>query len=253
MKLAVFSASLFATTAAFAQGVSQNVANFSFPQPANTQSLKKLGLWGTWYFLPQMTAVSEGGQNLFAPNGQSLGVALPHRDYCIAAMEGSVRIRMGTNNKTYNWGGKAPDLGIDCGDVFKKYPKQGNIYWREAHSPFGDGADRGDGLPPWALIPFRSLAVDPNTIPFETVLYIPQARGVNITLPDGRKVTHDGYFIANDRGGLIKENHVDVFIGTATDTPFDFVTSDPKDTFSAYEVKDPAILREIREASQPKE
>lgn len=251
MKFNWIAAAALVSTTALAQNVSTNVANFTFPQPSNTSQLEKLSLWGTWYFLPQMNVSQGAGEQLFGPGNVKLNIKLAHRDYCVAAMEGSVRIRNGESNTTYNWAGKAPDLSVDCTDVFKNHPNSGKIFWRIAYGPFGDGADRGEGLLPWMLIPFRTLAVDPTVIPFETVLYIPAAKGVQIKLPDGRTVKHDGYFIAADRGTAIKNTHVDVFIGTATSSPFDFVTSSANDTFSAYIVNDPTIEQQLRLASTP--
>lgn len=65
----------------------------------------------------------------------------------------------------------------------------------------------GYGLDRRPLIPFKSLAVDPNVVPMDSVLYIPQAKGAR--LPDG--TIHDGYFHAIDIGDAIKSERIDVF------------------------------------------
>ena len=64
-----------------------------------------------------------------------------------------------------------------------------------------------------ALVPFRTIAVDPSVIPLGTVLYIPEL--VGIKLPDG--TTHDGYVLAHDTGQGILGNRIDVFVGYEVD------------------------------------
>jgi 3D (Asp-Asp-Asp) domain-containing protein len=88
--------------------------------------------------------------------------------------------------------------------------------------------------------------VDRDTISLGTALYIPKARGVNIKLPDGSSSTHDGYFLAADVGGAIKNNHVDFFLGTSLINPFKFVTSDDSSSFVAREVVNEATMLFLR-------
>lgn len=57
------------------------------------------------------------------------------------------------------------------------------------------------------LIPFRSIAVDPNVVPLKSKIYIPKV--VGMPLPDGSK--HDGYFIASDVGAAIINKRIDMF------------------------------------------
>lgn len=61
----------------------------------------------------------------------------------------------------------------------------------------------------YKLVPFRSVAVDPNVIPMGTTLYIPAAKGA--LLPDGS--VHDGFFSAVDVGQAIQNMRIDVFTG----------------------------------------
>ncbi len=70
--------------------------------------------------------------------------------------------------------------------------------------PFG----RGAGLR--ALIPFKSVAVDPTLIQLGEPLYLPELDGV--LLPDGS--IHDGCVRADDVGGAIKKRHMDFFAVT---------------------------------------
>ncbi len=75
-------------------------------------------------------------------------------------------------------------------------------------TPYGHGA-RG------ALEPFRSIAVDPSLIKLGTKLYI--AEMVGAELPDGTR--HDGVFTAQDTGGAIKGQHIDLFAGVRSWAP----------------------------------
>jgi 3D domain-containing protein len=68
--------------------------------------------------------------------------------------------------------------------------------------PFG----RGAGQRP--LIPFKSVAVDPDVIQIGEPLYIPEFDGLE--LPDGS--IHDGCVRADDTGGGIKKRKMDFFV-----------------------------------------
>ncbi len=55
----------------------------------------------------------------------------------------------------------------------------------------------------YILAPFRTLATDQKVYPHGTVFFIPEARGAEIVLSNGRKIIHDGYFFAGDKGGAM--------------------------------------------------
>jgi 3D (Asp-Asp-Asp) domain-containing protein len=75
----------------------------------------------------------------------------------------------------------------------------------DAHEfPFGRGAHTRP------LIPFKSVAVDPNLIPIGEPIYIPEFDGM--MLPDG--TIHDGCVRADDTGGGIKKRQIDFFVVT---------------------------------------
>jgi 3D (Asp-Asp-Asp) domain-containing protein len=71
------------------------------------------------------------------------------------------------------------------------------------HHPYGHGV--GD----CPLDPFRTIAVDPNKIPLGSVVLIKET--VGMLLPDGS--VHDGLWKAEDIGGAIKSDRVDLFVG----------------------------------------
>jgi 3D (Asp-Asp-Asp) domain-containing protein len=68
--------------------------------------------------------------------------------------------------------------------------------------PFGRGAGRR------ALVPFKSVAVDPRLVPIGEPLYIPEFDG--LVMPDGS--VHDGCVRADDTGGNIKKREMDFFV-----------------------------------------
>jgi len=72
-----------------------------------------------------------------------------------------------------------------------------------AKHPFSSGAS-GAGLKP-----FRSAAVDKSLIALHTKLFLP--RWVGLRLPNG--AVHDGCWVAQDTGGGVKGNKIDLFVG----------------------------------------
>jgi 3D (Asp-Asp-Asp) domain-containing protein len=72
----------------------------------------------------------------------------------------------------------------------------------------------GRGAMGQAVTPMRTLAVDDKVIPLGSVVFIPEYDG--LAKPDGS--THDGCFIAEDRGSKVEGHHVDVFTGEPSTT-----------------------------------
>lgn len=75
--------------------------------------------------------------------------------------------------------------------------------------PTAHGWGRGVGNCP--LMAFRSIAVDKaqTKIQFGSVLWLPET--VGMPLPEGG--THDGFWVASDTGGAIKNDRIDIFTG----------------------------------------
>lgn len=71
----------------------------------------------------------------------------------------------------------------------------------------------GYGVQNRALVPFRSLAVDRDVIPYGTPLYVAELDGFMMpgSLPWGDFV-HDGCMNAADTGGAISGHHIDFFV-----------------------------------------
>ncbi|NUP06395.1 MAG: hypothetical protein HOW73_10090 [Polyangiaceae bacterium] len=91
-------------------------------------------------------------------------------------------------------------------------PKSGQKICFEALDPKQFPSGRGAMGQP--VTPLRTLAVDDATIPLGSVVYIPEYEG--LPKPDGS--SHDGCFIAEDRGSKVQGLHVDVFTGDPATT-----------------------------------
>lgn len=89
-------------------------------------------------------------------------------------------------------------------------PRSGQKICFEALDPSAFPSGRGAmGTP---ITPMRSVAVDPAVVPLGTVLFIPELEGAP-TKEDGAG-SHDGCFVAEDRGSRVKGEHLDVFTGS---------------------------------------
>lgn len=71
----------------------------------------------------------------------------------------------------------------------------------------------GVGVSHRPLSPFRSVAVDPATVSIGTALYIPELDGLAMPgRPPWGGFVHDGCVLADDRGGNIHGNQLDLFM-----------------------------------------
>lgn len=213
---------------------------FSFREPSLNDLSAKLTLWATHYYLPELNEGS-GKYPLRDMNSMELGPHVTLREWCDSAMEGSVRIMFKNGDaKTYNYAGISSASAVDCSSIFRIDVSK--TKFREAYGPYGDGIEN------FILAPYRTLATDNTKIIPGTVLYVPDARGAKITLSNGRLIIHDGYFFAGDKGGAIKDNHVDVYVGTHKSAPFfPWIKSNQTKTFNAYVVEDRKIISELNE------
>lgn len=199
---------------------------FDLPAP-DAPDTPTLSLWATYYYVPEVRHAGDGFA-LRDMSDQVLGAKLSRRDWCEAAMQGTVFVTLADGaSVTFNYAGTRKNVEVDCKPVYPKHPAIGRSRYVTATGPYGDG------VRDMVLIPYRTLAVDPDTIPFGSLVYIEAARGTQLTLPDGSEAVHDGYFFAADRGGAIKETHIDVFVGMGKQNPFAFVKSKSSATFAA--------------------
>jgi 3D (Asp-Asp-Asp) domain-containing protein len=211
---------------------------FALPQP-DLATARHVRLWATHYNVHAAT-VDAQGLPLRNPDGTALGPTLSPRDWCLAALEGTVAVTTEAGTTTYNYAGKAAEAQVDCVQALaldatgKPWAGAlGRSRFKRSRGPYGEGAGDVD------LVPYRTIAVDPGALPLGTVVYVPDARGVPVTLPDGTQALHDGYFFAADTGGAIRQTHIDVFCGVAASNCFPgFVHSDAAQTFDAWIVDD---------------
>ncbi len=209
----------------------------SFPAPKTTP--RALNLWATFYHIYRAPTIAQG-HALLNNAGDRLGPTLSQRDWCKAALQGTVQVLSGSTPTTYNFSGRGKTPQVNCAPFFSSLSsatlnKVSRVRFAAVSAPYGLGTN---GL---HLVPYRTIAVDRRQIPIGSVVFIPAARGVAVTLPTGDRVIHDGYFFAADVGSAIQGNHIDIFIGTDERSPFAFITSKASGKFPAYIVRDSAI------------
>jgi 3D (Asp-Asp-Asp) domain-containing protein len=209
---------------------------FDLPAPHLATSTR-LDLWATYYYVPRVYFDPRGFAMRDA-KGAALGPRLSRRDWCEAAMQGTVLVTMPDGRPLLvNYAGTKPNIEVDCTPIYPKHKAIGRSRYSLTSAPYGNAAVGN-------LIPFRTIAVDPKTIPLRSLIYIPAARGTPLQLPSGQQAWHDGYFYAADVGGAIKKKHIDVFVGARRHNPFRFVTSTAKKGFVAYIVPPPSQAQE---------
>jgi 3D (Asp-Asp-Asp) domain-containing protein len=199
-----------------------------------------LNATGTFYFIPQLKH-QEGGIDLLDGNERPTGFQLTLCDWCKAAIEGTVAISKNGKTTLLSYKGRSSRLLNDCRECprYKNYPgfdNTGRILWQIS-------SGHGLGSKNYKLVPYRTIAVDPDFIPLGTVVFIPAAVGIQIKEGDKASWTHDGYFFAADVGSKIVGNKIDFFYGFNATNPFPFVTSNARDLFSLEIVREPQLTK----------
>lgn len=220
--------------------------SFDLPK-LETGKSSPISLWSTYYHI-WSAKEKNTGIPLLNKNNKKLTGNLSEKDWCLAAIEGTVVVQASNGSvKTFNYADKKGENQVDCSKTLNISPIKNPWIKATGKSRFKLAQEKyGDGVNSYKLIPYRTIAVDSSKIPYGTVVYIPKARGVTIKLPSGKNATHDGYFYAADTGGAIEANHIDVFSGTQTANPFpQFIYSKPESTFDAFVVTDPAINEKL--------
>lgn len=211
---------------------------FALEAPQEKSLGKRMKLWATHYHTPQIRPAAEtisAAVPLIDRKGEAISPPLSPRDWCNAALQGSVSVRAGGKSTAYVY--------VDANG-----PEQANCdEWLGSLSDGVKNATRrarfmkvkhalGCGVRNHPLVPFRTIAVDPDFIPLDSVVFVPELRGRTFK-QDGETFTHDGYLYAGDRGGAIKGNHIDVFLEGDASGPLEslFASTDTR-TFSAHVV-----------------
>ena len=216
---------------------------FNFDSPLSIDSLSEVDLWATEYYVH--ITKSEGTIPYLTGNGDTLGYFSDTCDFCTACLEGTVFIESDSSETVVlNYASRSNPAIVNCRlcDKFKNstlnVESLGSVRWKVS-------SDFGDGVLNYRLVPYRTIAVDPNKIPYGTVLFLPESRGTVIHLADGTTCLHDGYFFAGDTGGAIKTNHIDVFTGVDSSHPFAFVKSSSAHTTACYIVSSETIITSL--------
>ena len=242
----LIAASLALWSATAGAGQEQSDFNLVSPSLAGAPTHQ---LWATHYFVHAASAAPTGVP-FRDKSGRTISDNVSPRDWCLGAIEGTVQITLNGEIRTLNYGGLGQKSMVDCAAALKIDPVKkpwitstGRSFFSVAAGPFGDGV-KG-----YRLVPFRTIAVDSTTFPFGTVLFIRKAQGVEVTLPSGAIIKHDGYFFAGDTGGAIKGRHIDVFCGATPVNCFPgFIRSDETKTFSASVILDAAVVERLKAA-----
>jgi len=222
----------------FSQG---SQSDFNLTEPSELAKLSKMSLWSTQYYIHKFQ--SSGKIPIVLSDGKKTGLYADTCDFCAAAVEGTAYIEDSIGNITViNFEKTGQHTFVNC-RACDKYAKSklsvenfGKALWKISKG-------FGDGVLNYRLVPYRTIAVDKAMIPYGTVIFIPKVKGKPITLPNGQKVIHDGYFFAGDTGSAIKGNHIDLFTGVFEGNPFiDVIQSNPTKTFEAFVVTEQSII-----------
>ena len=157
-------------------------------------------VWNTYYYLAsEADYAGVDDTTLFGPDCEPIA-EVPAAYSDAVCIEGSGILEDGT---VINYASRC-----DCG---RPCPTGGIVCWKAldpATHPFGEGAFGN------ALVPMRSLAVDRAEIPLRTSIYLPKFDGIEVPSLGGVEgFVHDGCFRADDVGGAIDGEHVDIFAG----------------------------------------
>lgn len=160
---------------------------------------KGITLWSTFYYAPSYKS-SNSGYSIRDINGKSLGVKITKKELCNLMLQGSGYV----DGKIYGWGGVTSKNSTNCTAYYSRSMVSGKLKFKR------DNYIRG--VKNFKIEPFKSIAVDPKVIPYESVLFIPDLKGIKYKY-DGKNHVHDGYVKALDTGGAIKGNHIDFYVG----------------------------------------
>ncbi len=213
------------------------VRNFGIYQWQEPFFSDTIDLWATWYYVPTVESIPDGIP-LLDEKEEPTGFCLDSCKWCDAVIEGTVLFKTDSGDVVLNYAGRSDSVLFDCRkcsglENYSGYEKSGKVLFKES-SGFGEGVNG------YNLVPYRTIATDPEVIPFGTVVYIPEAKGTKF-MRDEVSFVHDGYFFAGDTGSAIKGNHIDIFVGTDIKSPFDFVKSSSSGLFRVFIIDDSGI------------
>jgi 3D (Asp-Asp-Asp) domain-containing protein len=229
--------------------------SFDFPSPSASDTVRTVSLWATHYYIATITAAA--GKDTPIKNKQEASLFgdqnISKAEWCDLAKQGSGFILPSNGNPiVVSFAARSSVNPIDCNGV--KWPDGRIVVGRRdvAETIRGNRFERVEavfarGARVKEVIPFRTIAVNPsNPLPYGTVIFIPAARGQQVTLGDGSTAIHDGYFFAGDTGGSLAANQIDINTGLKNYRPFEFVKSNSKETFEAKLIENPVIVEKMK-------
>jgi 3D (Asp-Asp-Asp) domain-containing protein len=253
--LAVFAVTACATASAPATrapvfeapvlSIEARAATFQLPAPRPEELGPDLKLWATHYHKPVFSPAPKNAEDalpLLGRDGTPISAPLRRQDWCAAALQGSVSIRGARGDETaYAFIDDDGPEQTNCDDQLGNLSDGVKRATRRARFRTMPHA-QGCGSRHIPLLPFRTIAVDADIIPLESVIFAPELRGRTFTY-DGKLYVHDGYLFAGDRGGAIHGKHIDIFTDDSKDKPFPgVISSTASKTFVAHivDADDPA-------------
>jgi 3D (Asp-Asp-Asp) domain-containing protein len=159
-------------------------------------------VWNTYYYLAEESLYPSTGDEALLYDATCQPVARVSAAFSDAlCVEGSGRLADGTVlsfARTCSCGRRCPTGGTVC-------------YEQLSHVDYPWG--RGSGGRP--LIPLRSLAVDRSLLALGSTVYLAEWDGFEVPgIGSLGGFVHDGCFRADDVGGWVENNHIDLFSGT---------------------------------------
>ncbi|MGK0290724.1 MAG: 3D (Asp-Asp-Asp) domain-containing protein [bacterium] len=223
----------------------------NFRYPKKYEKKRRMKLWATYYYVYTAKALRFGGYPLLNRNGQAFSPMLSKKDWCLGAIEGTVRVKtVDFEVLTYNYATRGNWNVVDCRNFARSLPYRKRLSIGKIRYKLSSGK-YGEGVKNMHLIPYRTIAVDPRKIRYGSIVFIPAARGKRLKLPSGKIIRHDGYFYAADTGSAIRWSHIDIFSGVSKSNPFPrFVRSRSSRRFTAYIVRNYRIRRFFRKIHQ---
>ncbi len=225
--------------------IEERAASFQLAAPKPEALGPDLRLWATHYHKPVFSAAAKGAAGavpLLGRTGAPISAPLRREDWCAAALQGSLSIRAANGAETaYAFIDDNGAEQTNCDDQLGNLSDGVKRATRRARFRSITHA-QGCGSRHIPLLPFRTVAVDADIIPLESVIYAPDLRGMTFRY-DGKLYVHDGYLFAGDRGGAIHGKHIDIFTAPGKDDPFPgVISSTAAKTFQAHivEPEDPA-------------
>lgn len=177
---------------------SSNVAPEAMPDPVAAGGRVLGSFRNTYYDFPSEADFS--GENVALKNGKCKTIKSVARSFYEAVcVQGSGTLSTGS---TVSFAKR----DCDCAELCPRTSQ--HICFDELDAkafPWGRGATGR------AITPLLSVAVDSELIPLDTPIYIPEFDGA--ARDPSRSSTHDGCFIAQDRGVRVKGQHIDIFTG----------------------------------------